>query len=386
MRFFWMVVLAAGAWAATLTPAERGIARAEAAAAKTPDRPEPYNELAVALARRARETSDPQYYSKAEQALQKSFQVAPGNFEGRKAQVWVLLGKHEFAQARQLARTLNREMPDDLLVYGFLADANAELGNYQEAIDAVQWMLDMRPGNVPGLTRAAYVREVIGYLEGAVEFMSQAYQRTSPSEAEDRAWILTQLGHLSLLQGRLDAAERQIAQALELFPHYHYALAQLARLRTEQKRYAEAADLLQQRYDAAPHAENLYDLAAALKLAGRRPEAKAAFAEFERKARAEMHSWDNANRELIFYYADHAGRPAEALRVAELEVSRRHDVYTLDAYAWALHVNRRHAEAAEQLEKALHVGVRDPNIRRHADAIASRLKDREAAQRLLSRR
>ena len=30
-------------------------------------------------------------------------------------------------------------------------------------------MLDMRPGNVPGLTRAAYLRELFGDHERAVE-------------------------------------------------------------------------------------------------------------------------------------------------------------------------------------------------------------------------
>ncbi len=61
-----------------------------------------------------------------------------------------------------------------------------------------------------------------------------------------------------------------------------------------------------------------------------------AYAEFEQQARKEIGWADNANRELIFYYADHTSRPAEALRIARVEAARRHDVHTLDAYAWAL--------------------------------------------------
>ena len=30
-------------------------------------------------------------------------------------------------------------------------------------------MLDLRPGNLPGLTRAAYLRELFGDLDGSVE-------------------------------------------------------------------------------------------------------------------------------------------------------------------------------------------------------------------------
>jgi hypothetical protein len=94
-----------------------------------------------------------------------------------------------------------------------------------------------------------------------------------------------------------------------------------------------------------------------------------------------MTSADNANRELIFYYANRARKPAEALRVAEMEIARRQDVYTLDAYAWALHVNNRHAEARRQIDRALAVGVVDPLILKHADAIPkSGLKTNSASR------
>ena len=69
--------------------------------------------------------------------------------------VWLLLGKHEFAAALEAAKELNRKLPDDVMLYGFLTDANVELGNYKEAETAAQWMLDLKPGNMPGLTHAA---------------------------------------------------------------------------------------------------------------------------------------------------------------------------------------------------------------------------------------
>ena len=82
-----------------------------------------------------------------------------------------------------------------------------------------------------------------------------------------------------------------------MFPGYHYALGNLAKVRIQQKRYGEAVALLQQRYQAAPHAENLYDLAEALQLAGRTDEAQNAFAEFERKSLLETNRADNSNHE-----------------------------------------------------------------------------------------
>ena len=369
--------------APTASPAERSMAEANKAINKKPTQYAGYNLLAMALARRARETSDVKFYGQAKDALKKSFELAPANLDGEKIRVWLLLGRHEFPAALQAAQALNKRVPDDVLVYGFLTDANAELGNYDAAEKAAQWMLDLRPGNLPGMTRAAYLRELFGDLEGALELMNMAYQSTPPTETEDRAWILSQIGHLHLMSADSKAAETTLQQALALFPGYHYALGNLAKVRIVEKRYPEAVDLLQQRYRSAPHAENLYDLAEALELSGRPEEAKKAFVEFETKSLQEAVRKDNSSRELIFFYADHAHQPAQALQVAEQERAWRHDVYTLDAHAWALHLTGKDKEARVEIEAALKVGVRDPRMLRHAAEIALAAGDRSAADHYL---
>jgi Flp pilus assembly protein TadD len=366
-----------------LSPAERSMAAAHKLIDKNPKNFEAYNALALALSRRARETSDPAFYTQAEDALKKSSEISPNNYDGERTAVWLLLGKHEFAAALEKAKKLGAKMPDDVMLYGFLTDANVELGNYNDAEKAAQWMLDLRAGNLPGITRAAYLRELFGDLDGSIELMSMAYQSTPPNEVEDRAWILSQIGHLELMSGRTTEAEDALQQALALFPGYHYALGNLAKARIEQGRYEDAVRLLEQRYHAAAHAENLYELAEALELAGRQKEAERAFAEFEAKSLLESMRADNSNRELIFYYADHAKQPAKALAIAEKEFTRRHDVFTLDAFAWALHVNGRDVEARKRMEAALAVGIRDARMFRHAGEIALCAGDRTAAKRYL---
>ena len=133
-----------------LSPAERSMAQARKLIEKNPKDFEAYNALALALSRRARETSDVKFYAQAEETLQKSFEIAPDNFDGQRIHVWLLLGKHEFAAALGAAKKLNQKMPDDVMLYGFLTDANVELGNYKDAETAAQWMLDLKPGNIPG--------------------------------------------------------------------------------------------------------------------------------------------------------------------------------------------------------------------------------------------
>jgi tetratricopeptide (TPR) repeat protein len=161
-------------------------------------------------------------------------------------------------------------------------------------------------------------------------------------------------------------------------------LGNLAKLRIQQKQYAESVDLLQKRYQLAAHAENLYELAEALEHAGRTEQATKAFADFENKSLAETNRADNSNHELIFYYADHANQPDKALGVAQREYARRHDVFTLDCYAWALYVNGRYTEARKQIESALAVGIRDARLFRHAGEITLRCGNGTAARAYLN--
>jgi tetratricopeptide (TPR) repeat protein len=372
-----------GAASTDLSPAAQSIAAANKAISDKPTEYAGYNLLAKALVRRAQETSDASFYTQAEDAVEKSLELAPNNFDTEKIQVSILLGEHDYPAALEAAKTLNKRVPDDVMIYALLTDANVELGNYSDAENAAQWMLNLRPGNLPALTRAAHLRELFGDTEGAYELMDLAYQSTPPTETAERAQILAQMGHLRLASGNTDAAGKLFQQTLTSFPSYPSALGNLAQVRITQKRYAEAVVLLQQTYQGVPLAENLYDLAEALQLAGRDGEAKRAFADFESKSLQESSRKDNSNRDLVFYYADHAQQPAKALKVAQQEYAWRHDVYTLDAYAWALHVNGQDAEARKQIETALAVGIRDSKIFAHAGEIALKLGDRAAAQNYL---
>jgi tetratricopeptide (TPR) repeat protein len=355
------------------SPAEISIRKAQEQIAKQPDHAAYYDSLAMAFARRARETSDVAYYQKAEETLKRSFELSPDDFEAGKVQTWLLLGRHEFARALESAAKLNRKIPDDVLVYGYLADANTELGNYPEAVKAVQWMLNLRPGNIPGLTRAAYQRELHGDITGAIELMRMAHDSTPFQELEDRAWILTQIAHLYLIHGNLEEAGQYAKGALDLFTGYHYAQGTLAQVRMEQKRYDEAIALLEARYKTAPHAENLFSLAEALDRAGKKTEAAQAFAQFEQMSLRESGIADNSNHELIAYYVDYAKQPEKALKIAEQELTRRHDVLTIDAHAWALAALGRYEEANAELHQALAVGTKDPKVLHHAEVIAAHL-------------
>jgi tetratricopeptide (TPR) repeat protein len=374
-----LVLLVAGAQAQSQlistdsrTPAERKIGWARAEVKAHPDEPQPYNDLAVALVGRARETGDPSYYEQAEASLEASLGKDPNNFEGLKAKAMVLLGRREFDKAIELTRKLNAEVPDDVLVYGLLADGLIETGNYKEAVGRVQWMLDLRSGNIPGLLRAARLRWIFGDREGALDLYSRAYEEISPTQTEDQAWTLTQMAEIQIATGHLDIADQFLHSALHLFPGYYLSLESSARLEMARKHYAQVVVLLRQRNESFPSLESRYELAKALERAGELAEAKTAYAEFESEALRLTDSPNNANRELIFYYLSSGNKPTEALRIAAHEAHKRQDIATLDAYAWALYVTGQYSEAERQIKAAFATGTRDAEILYHAGMIAEK--------------
>jgi tetratricopeptide (TPR) repeat protein len=362
-----------------LSRTERRIAAANEVIRKDPARYQAYDDLAYNLVKLAEETSDRTHLEKADAALQKSFAIGPKNFQGEKTHVFLLLSEGEYSKALDEAQALNHDTPDDILLWGYLADAESALGDYDSAEKAAQWMINIRPGNIPGLLRGAYLRAVWGDADGAVELLNQALEGTPAFETGDVASILAKMADIQFANGKIEAAETVDEKALNVFPNYYSALESLARVRTAQRRYAEAVELLEKRAANAPRTESLYALAEALERAGRSDEAKQAYTKFRKQAHDEINHADNANRELVFYYTDHVSNPTEALRIATLEAARRHDLYTLDAYAWALYANHDYAVAREEISKVLAVGGRDATILFHAGAIAEQSNDRAAA-------
>ena len=377
----------AAASAASPSPAEQHMAAAQQQIASDPKRAQPYNDLALACIRRARETSDPATLADAERALTKGLQLAPGDFQLQKTGVALLLGRHDYTQALAKARQLNKQVPDDVTVYGYMAEADIALGNYPEADTSAQWMLNMRPNNVPGLLIGAELRVLYGDAAGALDFLNQAYGETPQIEPEELAWIANRIAAVDLGSGQADGAAKVLARAEQIFPNDPVTQLNLARILIQQRKLPQAIALLEQRLtqEQAKHlsqSTTLFLLAGAQKQASQ-PSAAATFARFEESAKAESAKPWNDNTELILY---EAGLPSEqpadaqaALTLAERETAYRHDVGTLDAYAWALYANGKYPEADAQLQKALAVGVHSAQLDEHAGEIAQKLNKPEQA-------
>ena len=355
------------------TPAQQRIAAAKQQIANDQKKVQPYNELAIAFLRRARETTDSAYLKEAEVALAEGLKLDAADFQLQKTQVALKLSRHEFAAAKEQATGLHHNTPDDVMTYGYIAEADIALGNYSEAETNAQWMMNMRPNNTPALVVGARLRTVYGDAHGAIEFLNQAYSQTSPEEVEDLAWIANQIASIQIELGETDSAAQTVEQAEQVFPRYPYTTENMARVRMNQHRFRDAARLWMAaaQVDHDPHV--LFELAKAQEAAGQTQEARATYADFEKQASAAPTATDSARLDLILMYAGSAAMAPNALKLAEHETQARQDVWTLDAYAWALYANARYQDANAAAQKAIAVGVQSAQIFDHAGHIALKL-------------
>ena len=128
-------------------------------------------------------------------------------------------------------------------------------------------------------------------------------------------------------------------------------------------------------------AHSLYELAKARDAAGQSEDARVTYAEFEKLASKSGNTSDASRLDLILMYAGSPATTPNALKLAQQEIAARQDVWTLDAYAWALYVNGRYEDADTAIQKAMTVGIQSSAIFDHAGHIARKLnRDGDASR------
>ena len=361
------------------TPAQQRIAAAKQQISADPKRPEAYNALTLSYMRRARETADPAYLKEADAALAQGLNLDAANFQLQKSQVALLLARHEYAKAKQLAIALHHRTPDDVMSYGYLAEACIGLGDYAEAETNAQWMMNLRPNNTPALMVGAELRVLLGDPHGAIDFLNRAFAQTSPIEVEELAWIANRIASIEIDSGQNDVAEQTLERAETLFPHDPYTIENTATLRMAQNRASDAMQLWTQARSIDPNPAIVFALAKSQEAAGQGQQAHATYSEFERFTSAPGGATDEAMVDLVFLQAASPSTAQDALKLAERLMESRHDVWTLDAYAWALYANGRFKDADAALQQAIAVGLRNAQIFNHAGQIAQALNCGEDA-------
>ena len=237
--------------------------------------------LADALLRLARVTNNGGLAIDAERVLIKVLTADPERYDARRMLATALLSQHRFADAIREAERCQQIQPRDAWLLGVIGDAQLELGKYDQAFDAFQRMLTLRP-DAASYARAAYARELQGDLPEALRLMKMALEATSPNDPESLAWHHAQVGALQLSLGRALEAVREFEHAEYVFPHYPIAIEGLARVDEARGRFDAAVARLEPLVANTATPESLAYLAELLYKSGRVADATV----YERRAEA----------------------------------------------------------------------------------------------------
>ena len=379
-------VVATGPLGAQSTPPDQAIRLQQQRLQRNPYDAASYHRLGDAYIQKARETGDMSYFNLAERALKKSIEIAPANAGAVRHLAYVSSSRHEFEQAViQASRALELD-PADGDAHGVLGDALLELGKYDEGAAAYARMMAAKR-DLASYGRRSGLKNLHGDADGSMADLGRAIDAglAEGQPRESIAWAQWQLGAEHFAVGDPTAAEARYLEALETYPGYHRALAGLAQVRAAQRRYPEAVDLYRKALGVIPlpdYAAALGDLYAKL---GRGAEAKQHYELVDYIGRLSALNRVLYNRELVYFYADHGIKPAEALELARREAEVRKDIYAHDALAWALYANGRMADALGPMMEALRLGTRDARLFFHAGMIFHRLGDTDEAMHYLER-
>ena len=343
-------------------PEDRAIARWQERARAADAKPEVFVRLGWAFVAKARRTLDAGYYKLAEKtadAMDARFGASP---ESQLLRGHVLHNLHHFHEAEAVARTLARERgtPED---FGLLSDALMEQGRLDEAVAALQRMVNLRPG-VEAYTRIAHLRWLKGDLHGAIAAMELAWRTCSPRDAERYAWVASRLSAYWLEAGDTARALGGAEAALRQAGDYPPGLLAEGRVLLALGRKTEALPVLERAARLNPLPEYRWWLADALRAAGRPAEA--------RQVEAALIASGEVDdpRTLALFLATRREQAATAVRLARAELKNRADVFTHDALAWALAANGDFAAADAEMKRALAEQTQDARLFWHAGEIA----------------
>ena len=125
--------------------------------------------------------------------------------------------RHDFAGALAWGRRAQRIDPYDDNVYGVIGDALTELGDYPQALAAIEHMVKLKP-QLSSYSRISYQLELRGQVPLAISTMRDAL--AAAGTPEDAAWAGNQLGDLYWNEGRVAAAARQYRAATRYDPAF----------------------------------------------------------------------------------------------------------------------------------------------------------------------
>jgi tetratricopeptide (TPR) repeat protein len=361
---------------ASLTDA--AVKSAAADAAKHPSSADTWVRFGDALMQKGRETADAAYCGRAEKAYGKALELNSSNVQALAGMAWVTGVRHEFEASVDWARKALKLDPNNLAAYGLLGDAAVEMGDYDQAFEQYQKMLDLRP-DLSSYGRSAHLLQLTGDFRKAGWLMNKAIQAGSPF-AENTAWCRAQLAFMLFAQGAFVPAEQLLTEGLRYAGEDYRLLAAMGKVKAARKDYAAAIDYYRRSVEIAPQQDVVAALGDVYALAGKPEDAAREYALVESIARLNKANGVKGDMLTAKFYADHDRNLPEALKLAEEEYQTRRNVYMADTLAWCYFKNGRLDEAKRYITTALSHSTPEASFLYHKGMIYAQAGDRARAQ------
>src|SRR5262245_8134251 len=317
---------------------------------------------------RARETSEPAEYTRAQRAFRRALQLDPDNLYALLGLGSLALSQHRFGKALVLGRRAQRLSPSTARTYGVIGDAQIELGRYTEAFRTYDRMAALKP-SLGSYARVSHARELIGDVPGAVDAMRLAAE-AGGTAGEPVAWARLQLGKLEFGRGRLGAAEHEYRAALEAFPGYAQALDALARAEAARGRLKSAITLEREAAERPPRPVHVGFLGDLYRANGQPQRALEQYGLLAAIQRLLVANGFKTELETALFDVDHGLRLESALARARQARRERPSIQADDVLSWALARTGRCGEALRFSRRALRLGTLDAPTYFHRGMIA----------------
>ncbi len=364
------------------TNADRGVTEAQKIVRENRAKDDLWILLGRAWVRKARESADPGFYLNADACAQIVLERSPDQKLALDLRGLVLLNGHKFDEARALAAQVTARHPEDPMAWGTLSDAYLEMGRYDEATDAAQTMVDLKP-NLPSYSRASYLQWLRGDVVGARESVRRALDsgRAGKSDPEPGAWVFVQAATMFWHDGDFDGADVGFDKALERIGDYAPANVGKGRVAMAKGDPRRAAELFERAWKVSPLVETAWLLGDAREAMGDAKGAADAYALVEHEGR-------RTDPRTLSLFLSTKGRGAaeaeDALALARTEYEVRKDITSEDALAWAYYRTGRIAEAKASIVKARRLGTPDARLMFHEGAIRIAAGDVKQGKKLIA--
>jgi tetratricopeptide (TPR) repeat protein len=333
------------------------VARLQATLRLNPNDVKSLDSLGLAYQQRARETGDPTYYTKSDEALHRALALAPRDLLATSGLGSLALSRHRFGEALVLGRRAHAISPTTARNYGVIGDALVELGRYPAAFKTFDTMASIQPG-LSSYARISHARQLLGDVPGAISAMKFAVD-AGDGQREASAWTHVQLGLIYLSVGRFGAAATQDRQALFVFPDYAYALDSLARAEAGLGHYRTAIGFAQHAVNRIPLPQYVSTLGDLYRATGQRQLARKQYELIGVIQHLLVANGVKTDLETALFNVDHGIRLHASLALARLAQRERPSIDGDDVLAWALERTGHCGEALRYSKRVLRLGTLD---------------------------